>query len=212
MKLIGKTIFYFCILFVFLICAPEPVVTGEDKNPIELFNTPHMEMIDNLDTIKTEIDGINFTIKLKYRYKVGGIVLSKKRYSGGWQGKLVPYDFALAWGELLKDDLYKKIKWWQEARWYHWIYRNDFPKDHSFIARYSSNNHLIPATKNILYALNKIKKGDVVEFSGYLVNLDGTKEGNNFWWHSSTSTNDTGAGSCEIIYLTRLRFNGMIYE
>ncbi len=211
MKPTGKIIFCF-ILFAFFACAPEPIATSEDKNPIDLFNTPEMAAPDNLDTIKIVIDGIDFTIKVKFRYKVGGIVLSKKKYSSGWQGKLVPYDFALAWGELLKDDLYKKVKWWQEARWYHWIYRTDFPKDHSFIARHSSNNHIIPASKNILYVLNKIKKGDVVEFSGYLVDVDGTKDGNNYWWHSSTSTNDTGAGSCEVIYLTLIRFNGMVYE
>ncbi|MEO0185034.1 MAG: hypothetical protein ABIL20_04480 [candidate division WOR-3 bacterium] len=205
-------VIYIFLLTAFLSCAPEPVPSGDDTTPIDLLNDPEMEIVENPETLMVRINDIDFTIKLKALYKVSGIVLSKKRYSDGWQGKMAPYDVALVWGELLRDSLYKKIKWWQEARWYRWRPDNGFPKDNYFIARYSSNNHVILASKNIEVLLGRIKKNDTIELSGYLVDINGSKNGNKYWWYSSMSRNDTGAGSCEVIYLTRIRLSGKVYE
>jgi len=162
--------------------------------------------------MKITINGIDFAIKLKASYKIGAIVLSKRGYSDAWQAKMAPFDLALVWGELLKIDLYKKIKWSQEARWYHWRYNEDFPKNNIFIAQYSSNNHIIPATKNILNGLKNIKRGDTLELLGYLVDIDGKKNGDCFWWYSSMTTNDTGDGSCEVFYVSRIRLKGKVYQ
>lgn len=202
-----------CYLIISLIaCAPAPVPSGEDNTPIDIVNDPEMELLSPAETLKMTINNIDFTIKLKANYKIGAIVLSKKGYSNAWQGKMAPFDLALVWGELLQEELYKKIKWWQEARWYHWCYDNNFPKDNNFIARYSSNNHIIPASENILNVLKCIKKGDTLELSGFLVDITGKKDNNSYWWYSSISTNDTGDGSCEVFYVKKIRLKGKVYQ
>ncbi len=193
-------------------CAPAPVPSSEDNTPIDIINDPEIEFLSPAETLKMTINNIDFTIKLKATYKIGAIVLSKKGYSHTWQGKMAPFDLALVWGELLQEELYKKIKWWQEARWYHWRYDNNFPKDNSFIARYSSNNHIIPANDNILNVLKCIKKGDTLELSGFLVDIIGKKDGNSYWWYSSITTNDTGDGSCEVFYIKKIRLKGKVYQ
>ncbi len=204
---------FLCFVILLLIsCATEPVPAGNYTTPIELFNTPEMIMVSRPETLRMQINGIDFEIKLKASYVIGAIVLSKREYSGTWQAKIAPVDLALVWGELLKDDMYKKIRWWQEARWYHWTYSADFPKDNIFIAKYSSNNHIIPASDNILNVLRKIRKGDTLELSGYLVDINGRKNSDSYWWYSSTSTNDTGDGSCEVIYLRKIKVWGRVYE
>lgn len=193
-------------------CAPAPVPSSEDHMPIDIVNNPEMELLSPAETLKMIINDIDFTIKLKATYKISAIVLSKKGYSNAWQGKMAPFDLALVWGELLQDELYKKIKWWQEARWYHWRYDNNFPKDNSFIARYSSNNHIIPANDNILNVLKNIKKGDTLELSGFLVDIIGKKDNDSYWWYSSISINDTGDGSCEVLYVKKIRLKGKVYQ
>ncbi|MBR1701545.1 MAG: hypothetical protein IJ716_06265 [Lachnospiraceae bacterium] len=42
-----------------------------------------------------------------------------------------------------------------------------------------------------------------MRLKGYLVNLDGSKpDGTTFYWNSSTTRSDSGAHSCEVIYVT----------
>lgn len=204
---------FLCAVFLtfLLMCTPAPVPSGENNTPIDILSDPEIELLMPAETLKTVLDNLDFTIKLKASYRIGAIVLSKKGYSSAWQGKMAPFDLALVWGALLQDDLYKKIKWWQEARWYHWRYDDNFPKDNKFIARYSSNNHIIPANENILNVLKKVKKGDTLELKGFLVDINGRKKNNSYWWYSSTSTDDTGDGSCEVFYVKEIRLKGKVY-
>ena len=71
----------------------------------------------------------------------------------------------------------------------------------------SSNNHLIPANDVIKREIKKIKRGDYVEIKGYLVDINGSNSGDgSFYWNSSKSREDTGDGSCEVIYVTDIEW------
>ena len=71
------------------------------------------------------------------------------------------------------------------------------------VARQCSNNHLIPADTRVKKAIKKIKKGDHIRITGYLVYIDGKKsDGTTFFWNSSTTRDDDGDGACEVIYVT----------
>ncbi len=208
---IGNSLFFVCLL-IFWSCAPKPIPSSEDNTQIDLFLDPEMEMMEIPETVTFSRNGFDFTITLKASYRVRGVVVSKHNYGGGWNSIISPCDIALVWGDLLEDELHKKIRWSQSDRWYYWHHGEDFPHDNSFIARYSSNNHIVPATPNLGSAANSLKRGDRVELVGYLVNVDARKQDNNFWWRSSMSVDDTGDGSCELIYVTGLKTSGKVYE
>ena len=50
------------------------------------------------------------------------------------------------------------------------------------------------------------------ELTGFLVAVHGAKGGQSWDWNSSLSREDRGDGSCEIMYLTRLKTEGRVYE
>ena len=55
-------------------------------------------------------------------------------------------------------------------------------------------------------------KGDVAKLSGELVDVNVHRGGYSGWWRTSLSRNDTGNGSCEVLYLRRLKEDGRVYE
>jgi hypothetical protein len=192
--------------------SPPAVPSGTDDTPIDILSDPRQEIINSPDSIRINVSDIDFAIGLRATYTISGIVLSKKNYSSGWSAALAPCDLALGWGDLVKDNTYKQLRWSQSSRWYHWRYGSDFTRDNTFVARYSSNNHIVPATENLTRAVKSLKRGDVVELSGYLVNINGNKDGTPYWWCSSVRRDDTGDNSCEVMYVTRLKTRGLLFE
>ena len=156
--------------------------------------------------------GYDIAITKKAAYTVRGIVTGRENYYSGWNSLISPADVALCWGKLAENGTYKRLKWSQGNRWYYWSAGNDFGYNNDFIAQHSSNNHIIPATPNLAKAVKGLKQGNVVEMTGHLVDVAAVKKSENYWWNSSTSTTDSGDGSCEIIYLTRLKVHGKIFQ
>lgn len=146
------------------------------------------------------------------RYAVRGVVVGVKRYSVGWQASLAPCDVALVWGPLAEGKLYRQLDWSQGGRWYFWRYPAGFGHDNSFISRHSSNTHVIPRNAAVERAACGLDEGDIAELSGLLVRADGVKGGSTSWWESSTTRDDTGDGSCEVLYVTRVRAHRMVWE
>ena len=60
---------------------------------------------------------------------------------------------------------------------------------------------MIPADSRIKKKLKKIRRGDIVQLRGQLVDIDGES---GWRWRTSLSRDDTGGGSCEIVYLQDL--------
>ncbi len=191
---------------------PPAVPSGTDDTPVDILGDPLMEIINSPDSISINVSDIDFAIGIRATYTISAIVLGKKNYNRDWSAKLAPCDLALAWGDLVKDETYKQLRWSQSNRWYHWRYGSDFTRGNDFVARYSSNNHIIPATENLTRAVKSLKPGDVIELSGYLVNVNGNKDGAPYWWCSSVRRDDTGDNSCEVIYVTRLRTGGQVFQ
>lgn len=156
--------------------------------------------------------GYDIAITKKAAYTVRGIVTGRENYYSGWNSLISPADVALCWGKLAENGTYKRLKWSQGNRWYYWSAGNDIGYNNDFIAQHSSNNHIIPATPNLAKAVKGLKEGNVVEMTGHLVDVAAVKKSENYWWNSSTSTTDRSEGSCEIIYLTRLKVHGKIFQ
>ena len=155
-----------------------------------------------------EIDGYKLNISYLYSYDISALVVSTHDYAGtDLGGKLAPRDFALAWGTVAQYNDKIDFHWRQSGRWYNWqakSYEEIEPVGGvEGVSKQSANNHIIPADDTVRKSIKKIKKGDYIKLTGYLVNIDGAKDdGSTFWWNSSTTRNDTGDGSCEVIYVT----------
>jgi hypothetical protein len=154
-------------------------------------------------------------------YRISGLVMGKHPYpgsvfgcagSGTWGDRISPYDFLMIWGDVTKPENRKHIKFSQGVRWYHYRYDADSPLREDYIGRHSSNNHFIPANQNVRYAADMVKIGDAVTLEGFLVRITGTYRDGEVWWNSSLSRDDTGAFSCEVLYVTRIKVGSNIYE
>jgi len=146
------------------------------------------------------------------RYRLNGILKGKRAYRKGWNSRLSPMDLVVIWGELTSPEYDRLIQYRQRNRWYYYRFPSGFPQTRQFIVRHSSNNHIIPATDNLRRLLRTFRKGQVLSLEGYLVNINATAGHRRFWWNTSRSREDSGDGSCEIIYLTRVITGGKIYH
>ncbi|MBQ8118729.1 MAG: hypothetical protein IJ147_11830 [Lachnospiraceae bacterium] len=157
---------------------------------------------------KMSADGYDITVNYLYAYDISALVVSTHNYSGSGIGdKLAPRDLALAWGDVAAYNTLVDFHWQQSGRWYSWRVNSDaeIAKVGGIqgVTEHSSNNHLIPADDTVKKQIQKIKVGDYVRIKGYLVNLGGSKpDGTTFYWNSSTTRSDSGAHSCEVIYVT----------
>ncbi len=153
-----------------------------------------------------KIKSNNVALSYMAEYKIIGKVASKRKYYSTDNGDVAPYDLAMLWGKLPNKSNDKYIKYSQFGRFYYYKYRYDSPLQGNYIAKHSANCHIVPANKKVLDELKKVKKGDYIELKGYLVNLTFRQRGRLMTLNTSTTRNDTGAGACEIIYVTEIRF------
>jgi hypothetical protein len=61
--------------------------------------------------------------------------------------------------------------------------------------------HMIGATDVIERKLKSVRAGQIVKLSGYLVEARGA---DGWIWRSSLTRDDTGAGACELVWVTEL--------
>lgn len=193
--------------------APPPT-GGGSVAPAELDVTGQpVQVMEPKPTVVTfSRHGYEWTLTRVAKYRVRAYVLGKENYHFDWNAELASCDLALAWGELMRDNLYRKIAWSQSGRWYWWKYDADFDRDPGVIIANSANTHLIPATATIATAVAEIEPGDRVELAGSLVTIAGKKDGQTYTWNTSLSRSDTGDGSCEILYLTKVIEGGRTTE
>ena len=131
-------------------------------------------------------------------FAVEARVLSTAHYHWDALGSVSPIDLALGWGRMSDSSVLAELSISQNTRFFSYRYQEPpIPPDE--IVRSASNMHMIPASDEIEKRLNAVRKGEVVQFKGYLVNVskpDGSE------WRSSTTRDDTGPGACEIVYVT----------
>jgi len=90
----------------------------------------------------------------------------------------------------------------QSFRWYNYSWKNNPPIDPKDIISHSSNHHIIAANQDVLDAVSHIKRYDLVDLEGYLVDVQSSKA--DWSWHTSVSRFDTGGGACKLFWVTRV--------
>ncbi|MBS4035910.1 MAG: hypothetical protein KGZ85_15710 [Ignavibacterium sp.] len=180
------------------ICAylfwPEKVITYPEG-----MTAPEQPVQTNLSAVK-EWEKNEFMFKALAEYKIKARVLSRNTFSVGKESKISPVDFALGWGPMSDQAVIDRIKVTQRNRWYRWE-TNSYPIPRNEIMNNSANIHIIPADDLIDKKLSKVYKGSLIEMKGYLVEV--TTE-DRWFWRSSLRRDDTGGGSCELIWVEEL--------
>ena len=135
------------------------------------------------------------------RFAVCAVVLSRERYRYDPEAKLAPVDLALGWGRMSEAAAINALRISQDHRWYNYAWWGEPPLPPAEIVRSSANMHLIPADDIVRAALLEVPRHEVVEFTGYLVEIRRT---DGWTWRSSLSREDTGGHACEVVWVERL--------
>jgi hypothetical protein len=146
-----------------------------------------------------------FRLTPRASFEIRARVLSREDYRWGAEADLSPLDLALGWGMMSDQAILDRIEISQGARWYYTRYEHPGPLTDAEIIRQSGNMHMVPANAAILDHLRKIRRGDVVRASGYLVDV---RHESGFHCGTSLSREDTGNGSCELFYVERIEIEG----
>lgn len=141
-----------------------------------------------------------FTLTPLADYEIKARVLSTEDYSTGVEADLSPTDLALGWGPMSDEAVLNKIDISQSNRFFYW-HVDEFPIPQREIEIHAANTHIIPANDSVKRILSKIRPGQIVEIKGQLIEA---KRPDGWHWRSSLTREDTGAGACELFYVTEL--------
>lgn len=164
--------------------------------------TPGVAVVEEPE--QTRVSGITFDkgdyhVEALAEFELSARVLSREDYHFGRESDLVPVDLALGWGPMSDPAVLEKIEISQGERWYHWQVR-EFPIPRRAIETHSANMHLIPADDDIESSIKQVHRGDIIHLHGYLASVTAP---DGWHWKSSLTRDDTGGGSCELIWVDR---------
>ena len=205
-------IFLFAALYAGYWYLNRPEVTEFDPAPINTMKVPYQSYLADHFTKSYQIGYLNVVLSPRANYTVYGRILSRRRYSRGWESKISQWDIVFGWGDAAELEKITDLEIRQSVRWYNYRISTKVPMTGHYVATHTSNNHLIPFTENVRRALLFLKQYDVVEMSGYLVDVHGTKGAQNVSWITSMSREDTGDGACEIFLVKSIKVGGKVYK
>ena len=154
------------------------------------------EQVDVQGLVSVTPDDYELTSRAEF--KIRARVLSRKDYNWGTEADLSPMDLALGWGVMSDQAVIDRIEISQGSRWYHTRYKLPGPISDRDIIQNSGNMHMVPAQSWIKKKLKGVRVGDIVRLRGRLVDID---HPSGWHWRTSLRRDDTGGGSCEIVYL-----------
>jgi hypothetical protein len=143
-----------------------------------------------------------FELQRRAQFGLTARVLSTRQYRWGREADLSPIDLALGWGPMSDQIVLDEIEITQGNRWYFTRFDLPPPLPEADMIRNSGNMHMVPAKPWIENELQPLRRGDVVQLNGYLVDA---QHPSGFRWRTSLSREDTGNGSCELFLVTGIR-------
>ncbi|MEI9475024.1 MAG: hypothetical protein WCO26_00395 [Deltaproteobacteria bacterium] len=214
--LIPVKLSFLCISLLFIVCVSpacdRPKQTGADFDKIDTSGDPEQGPVSASEPAVVTVNSGSFTLTPKAKYKLSGKVVSRKSYSDGWESTVSALDLAIVWGKLAEPHYDKYISYSQSGRWYFFKTKTECPLEPTYVTTHSANNHIVPVNENVGRAVKSIRKRDRVVLEGYLVNIQGSYKGRDVAWNTSLSPTDTGNGSCELFYVTKVRIESKVYE
>ena len=155
------------------------------------------------DPVQTAAPGVKpfacgrYTLTPRAAFAVRARVLSTCRYRFDSGADLCPLDLALGWGCMSDEAVLKDIRIDQYRRYFVWG-ADRLPVPREDIERHAANMHIIPADETVRRTALACRVGNVVRFSGWLVNATGP---DGFSRTTSMSREDVGANACEVVFV-----------
>lgn len=200
----------------------ETSVIDVSKDPIQI-NYSEKQKENRKFEYKSLINGHNIYMYPQAKYKIAGIAVAYN-YSFFIRNEFFDsaalYDLGLSWGKIGDKKFYQKyfecysqknemtgarVLWTK-------VKTREMPVTLDYINTHFSHSHLVPANRNIMAALLKIKRWDKVEIEGELVNMRYYTKNKEMYTNTSLSRSDTGLGACETIYVTKVKIGNTIYK
>lgn len=198
------------------------------KDPVQIDYTPQQQA-EKTFTYHSLINKNKAEIIPQAHYELSGRAIAINHdflFISKFFDSVAIYDLGAAWGDMTDKKLYKKyIKIYSAkteltgARRLHWSWKRDTPYTGSYISSHLSHTHIIPANRNIMAAMLKLKKFDVFKLEGELVDMNyhDPKTGQTQSYHTSLSRTDSdassrGSGACETLYVTKVQIGHRIYK
>lgn len=131
-------------------------------------------------------------------YQIRARVLSTEIYYSDPGAKISPIDIALGWGPMSDNKIIESLKISQSGRFYFYGWDEAPLVSEEIMSHHSANVHMVPANSLIEKQLKALRRGQLVNFKGYLIRVNGF---NGSEWKSSLTRTDTGPGACEVFYV-----------
>jgi hypothetical protein len=136
------------------------------------------------------------------RYDITARILSREDYRLDPLSDLIPEDLALGWGPMSDNRVLGAFEITQGARFYSWMPKQqDLPIPRQVVIEHSANTHVIPANSVTRRELARLRVGQVVHLTGFLV--DGVRDDGTYI-HTSLTRSDTGPGACEVMLVEQV--------
>ncbi|OYZ11265.1 MAG: hypothetical protein B7X95_07805 [Methylophilaceae bacterium 17-44-8] len=152
------------------------------------------------DTDSPRFQYKHYTITPLAQFALKARVLAREDYRFDRGASLAPVDLALGWGAMSDSQVLSQMKISQSNRFYFW-HVDTFPIPRQVIETHSANMHMIPADDQVEAQLKQVRVGQMINIEGYLVQANAT---DGFYWKSSLTRNDTGAGACELVFVKKV--------
>ena len=150
-----------------------------------------------------------YTLTAGYRYTIQAKVVGIRAYSDTGFEQIVPVDFAVAYGDVLKPDYFQYFSFSVNDRKLlttvtYPDYVRMLPDDYWF--SHTSNNHLVFASPDLRTTAGTIEVGDCITAKGYLVDISGYRDPSVVYnLKTSTSRFDEYPGGCEVVLVESLQ-------
>jgi hypothetical protein len=156
---------------------------------------PQQVLVANGETIRRG----RWTLTVRATYRITARVLGRETYNFDALSDLIPQDIALGWGPMSDNRVLHSMEMSQENRFFNWRISAKTLVPMPVIITHAANTHVIPADRGIARLLQRLRPGEVVTLSGELVDA---KRDDGRWINTSLTREDTGAGACEVMWVT----------
>lgn len=128
-------------------------------------------------------------------------ILGSKEYTDDAQARFSPIDYAVTRGIFTEPEIARQISINQYDRFLNWkMARPPIPP--KLATQLVSNMHIIPGNPEIAKVIKNVKRGDLVQIQGELVQINSK----NLVWKSALDWNGIGDGACKLIRVDSIRW------
>jgi hypothetical protein len=164
-------------------------------------SSPQMARIDTTQSWSYTSKEKVYNITPRAKYALQARVLSiNKEYD---DTRIGPVDIVVGWGAMSDQKVIDGMKIWQDntRHWYCSPGSNGWPIELDEIALHAVNTHIIPANMDIEKKVKSIRRGDLIDIKGFLVDVSSDL---GFNWRTSVDPSGFGEHSCKIIWVEHL--------